>query len=115
MKDGRNVMGYGEIGGGGSVKWRVVGDHDALGVKHVKSHHRTGTRGTDGKHKMPSDGRFRVFVKGVELVLPNPDDLIIDNNDPHQVVVTWGEDNYTTAVQDSDRRAAKEGDDFPAT
>ena len=108
-------MGYGEIGGGGSVQWRVVGDHDALGVKHVESHHRTGSRGTDGKHKSLSDGRFRVFVKGVELVLPNPDDLIIDNNDPHQVVVTWGEDNYTTAVQDSDSRATKEKDEFPTT
>ena len=72
-----------------------------------------GSRGTDGKHKTPSDGRFRVFVKGVELVLPNPDDLIIDNNDPHQVVVTWGEDNYTTAVQDSDRRAAKRETNSP--
>ena len=54
-------------------------------------------------------------MKGVELVLPNPDDLIIDDNDPHQVVVTWGGDNFTTAVEDSDRRAAKEGDEFPAT
>jgi len=64
---------------------------------------------------MPSDVRFRVFVKGVELVLPNPDDLIIDNSDPHQVVITWGEDDYTTAVQDSDRRAKEEGDEFAAT
>jgi hypothetical protein len=111
----RYVMGYGEVGGGGSVKWRVVGDHDALGVKHVKSHHRAGSRGTDGKHKMPSDVRFRVFVKGVELVLPNPDHLIIDNSDPHQVVITWGEDDYATAVQDSDRRAKEEGDEFAAT
>ena len=108
-------MGYGEIGGGGSVKWLVVGDHDVVGVKHEKSHHRTGSRGTDGKHKMPSDGRFRIFVKGVELVLPNPDDLIIDDNDRHQVVVTWGGDSFTTAVEDSDRRAATEGDEFPAT
>jgi len=101
-------MGYGEVGGGGSIKWRVVGDHNAHGVKHVESHHRIGSRGTDGKRNSPSEGKFRVFVKGIELVLPNPDDLIIDNSDPHQIVVTWGEDDYTTVVQDSNRRAKEE-------
>jgi hypothetical protein len=108
-------MGYGEIGGGGSVKWRVVGDHNAHGVKHEKSHHRAGSRGTDGKHRTQSEGRFRVFVKGIELVIPNPDDMTIDNNDPHQIVVTWGDDDYTTAVQDSDRRAKDEGEESSAT
>jgi hypothetical protein len=85
----------------------VVGDHNAHGVKHVESHHRIGSRGTDGKRNSPSEGKFRVFVKGIELVLPNPDDLIIDNSDPHQIVVTGARDDYTTVVQDSNR--AREG------
>jgi hypothetical protein len=70
-------MGYGEFGGGGSVKWKVHHSHKM----HKTDHDTDATKGGVFYVQLP-DG-----VKG-----PYP----IDDNNPRQIIVVWSPDTLET-------------------
>ena len=75
-------MGYGQFGGGGSVKWKV--------------HHNRGneTRGHD--RDAPPGGMFYVHLPDGQVTGPYP----IDENNERQITVAWTPDTLDTVPTD---------------
>ena len=82
-------MGYGEFGGNGSVIWQV---------NHGDGEHGGGNSGRcTGKDREPrrgTQGRFRVYVNGVEMA--NVD------LDTSRILIVWGNTTLTD-IPDADR------------
>jgi hypothetical protein len=82
-------MGYGEVGGGGSVLWHVVHGGDP-GV----------AAGRDPRPASAENGRFAVWING-QLIGTFP----IDHGNPRQIQIVWSphteadRDNLAAAVQ----------------
>ena len=75
-------MGYGEFGGGGSVKWKV---------RHNKGNEKPGGHDKDVP-KGSEGGVFWVRLPDGEVKGPYP----IDDTNPRQIVVTWTPDTIDT-------------------
>ncbi len=79
-------MGYGEVGGGGSVLWHVVHGGDG-----------GGGAGRDPRPNRPENGQFHVWINGEFIGT-----YAIDHGNPRQIQIVWG----PHTVDDRDRLAA---------
>ena len=77
-------MGYGEIGGGGSVHWKMK--HGGAGGNGQGSPN--GGNGRDPKPEPSEGGTFTILVNGVPFGPPVP----IDFNNRRQIQVIWSPD-----------------------
>jgi hypothetical protein len=90
-------VGYGELGGGGSVHWRMR--HGGSGGN--GNGNANGGNGRDPKPSPAEGGTFTILVNGAVVAGPIP----IDFGNQRQIEIIWSPDT----VQDLDRLRSESG------